>query len=280
MKTSKTLSPKQKKIAQVAGDPNKIEGEDFKKLKTMKANEGIFAKLKKLKDLKKEGKKDSSYSNVPIDHPDVESIRKIDEKDSGLEYNEKEKQMEARGIESDKMYKSRRKAKRFVDYIQGSTARKRTATEGSFRMGGSAIKARDGVEIEKSKRKTLREAAEGARAGGASEATLKYFLDNANMSNKRPTAKTMKYFLDNANKPRDRLTERDFKMINDRFASRDREEALDKGFSDAEISAMGKKAGGAATKGKGAVARDRGMGLQDENISVGKGADYIKDLIS
>jgi hypothetical protein len=100
------------------------------------------------------------------------------------------------------------------------------------------------------------------------------------MSNERPTAKTMKYFLDNANKPRDRLTERDFKMINDRFASRDREEALDKGFSDAEISAMGKKAGGAAIKGKGAVARDRGMGLQDENISVGKGADYIKDLIS
>jgi hypothetical protein len=140
----------------------------------IKANEGIFANsvLKKLKDLKKEGKKDSSYSNVPIDHPDVESIRKIDEKDSGLEYNEKEKQMEARGIESDKMYKSRRKAKRFVDYIQGSTARKRTATEGSFRMGGAAI------------------------------------------------------------------------------------------------------------KGKGAVARDRGMGLQDENISVGKGADYIKDLIS
>jgi hypothetical protein len=245
-----------------------------------KANEGIFAKLKKLKNLKKEGKKDLSYSNVPIDHPDVESIRKIDEKDSGLEYNEKEKQMEALGIESDKMYKSRRKAKRFVDYIQGSTARKRTATEGSFRMGGSAIKARDGVEIKKSKRKTLREAAEGARAGGASEATLKYFLDNANMSNKRPTAKTLKYFLDNANKPRDRLTERDFKMINDRFASRDREEALDKGFSDAEISAMGKKAGGAAIKGKGAVARDRGMGLQDENISVGKGADYIKDLIS
>jgi hypothetical protein len=174
MKTSKTLSPKQKKIAQVAGDPNKIEGEDFKKLKTIKANEGIFAKLNKLKDLKK----DSSYSNVPIDHPDVESIRKIDEKDSGLEYNEKEKQMEARGIESDKMYKSRRKAKRFVDYIQGSTARKRTATEGSFKKGG------------------------------------------------------------------------------------------------------------AATKGKGAVSKNRGMGLQDERLQpgettvVGKGADYIKDLIS
>ena len=35
------LSPKQKKIAMMAGDPNKIEGEDFKKLKTMKANSGI-----------------------------------------------------------------------------------------------------------------------------------------------------------------------------------------------------------------------------------------------
>ena len=42
----------------------------------------------------------------------------------------------------------------------------------------------------------------------------------------------------------------------------------------------GKRIGGSAIKGKGAVARDRGMGLQDENISVGKGADYIKDLIS
>jgi folate-dependent tRNA-U54 methylase TrmFO/GidA len=62
MKPSKTLSPKQKKIAQVAGDPNKIEGEDFKKLKPMKANEGIFAKLKKLRKLKKEAKKIRSYS--------------------------------------------------------------------------------------------------------------------------------------------------------------------------------------------------------------------------
>ena len=32
----KKLSEKQKKIAKVAGDPNKIEGEDFKKLKEMK----------------------------------------------------------------------------------------------------------------------------------------------------------------------------------------------------------------------------------------------------
>jgi hypothetical protein len=35
----------------------------------------IFAKLKKLKNLKKEGKKDASYSNVPIDHSDVDAIK-------------------------------------------------------------------------------------------------------------------------------------------------------------------------------------------------------------
>jgi len=45
------LSPKQKKIAKMAGDPNKIEGEDFKKLKTMKAGEGEGVDLaKKHKD--------------------------------------------------------------------------------------------------------------------------------------------------------------------------------------------------------------------------------------
>ena len=102
----------------------------------MAKKQSIMKGLKKVGNLKDEGKKDSSYSNVPIDHPDVESIRKIDEKDSGLEYNEKEKEMEALGIESDKMLKSREKAKRFVDYVQGSAARKRTATEGSFKKGG------------------------------------------------------------------------------------------------------------------------------------------------
>jgi hypothetical protein len=102
----------------------------------MAKKQSIMEGLKKVWNLKDEGKKDLSYSNVPIDHPDVESIRKIDEKDSGLEYNEKEKQMEALGIESDKMYKSRRKAKRFVDLAQGNMARKRTATEGSFKHGG------------------------------------------------------------------------------------------------------------------------------------------------
>ena len=41
------LSPKEKKIAKMAGDPNKIEGEDFKKLKTMKAGEGEGVELAK-----------------------------------------------------------------------------------------------------------------------------------------------------------------------------------------------------------------------------------------
>jgi hypothetical protein len=59
MKTSKTLSPKQKKIAQVAGDPNKIEGEDFKKLKPMKANVGKF--LGSIGVLPKAGKAASEF---------------------------------------------------------------------------------------------------------------------------------------------------------------------------------------------------------------------------
>jgi hypothetical protein len=48
----------------------------------------------------------------------------------------------------------------------------------------------------------------------------------------------------------------------------------------------GKRMGGSAIKGKGAVSKNRGMGLQDEMLQpgettvVGKGSDYIKDLIS
>jgi hypothetical protein len=48
----------------------------------------------------------------------------------------------------------------------------------------------------------------------------------------------------------------------------------------------GKRMGGSAIKGKGAVSKSRGMGLQDEMLQpgettvVGKGSDYIKDLIS
>jgi len=80
--------------------------------------------------------KNSDYFNIPLDHPDVELIRKIDEEASGLEYNEEEKRMESMGIDSDKMSKSKAKAKRFIDSVQGSGARKMTATEGSFKKGG------------------------------------------------------------------------------------------------------------------------------------------------
>jgi len=38
------LSPKQKKIAAMAGDPKRIDAPDFDKLRMMKANKGVFAK--------------------------------------------------------------------------------------------------------------------------------------------------------------------------------------------------------------------------------------------
>ena len=206
MKTSKTLSPKQKKIAQVAGDPNKIEGEDFKKLKTMKASEGTFAKrAKKLKE--------------DVDSEFVERAGKL------------------------KMGK---------------------------KMGGSAIKASEGVGIDKARKhkQFVKEKLDTAKGYakemlGISSADRLTQKDYELMRNKTAdiTAK-------------DRLTPRDYELM------KEKRKMQTEGFSDAEISAMGKKAGGAAIKGKGAVARDRGMGLQDENISVGKGADYIKDLIS
>jgi hypothetical protein len=205
MKTSKTLSPKQKKIAQVAGDPNKIEGEDFKKLKTMKASEGTFAKrAKKLKE--------------DVDSEFVERAGKL------------------------KMGK---------------------------KMGGSAIKASEGVGIDKARKhkQFVKEKLDTAKGYakemlGISSADRLTQKDYELMRNKTAdiTAK-------------DRLTPRDYELM------KEKRKMQTEGFSDAEISAMGKKAGGAAIKGKGAVARDRGMGLQDENISVGKGADYIKDLI-
>jgi hypothetical protein len=206
MKTSKTLSPKQKKIAQVAGDPNKIEGEDFKKLKPMKASEGTFAKrAKKLKE--------------DVDSEFVERAGKL------------------------KMGK---------------------------KMGGSAIKASEGVGIDKARKhkQFVKEKLDTAKGYakemlGISSADRLTQKDYELMRNKTAdiTAK-------------DRLTPRDYELM------KEKRKMQTEGFSDAEISAMGKKAGGAAIKGKGAVARDRGMGLQDENISVGKGADYIKDLIS
>jgi hypothetical protein len=187
MKTSKTLSPKQKKIAKMAGDPNKIEGEDFKKLKPMKASEGV-----------------------------------------GIDKARKHKQFVKEKLDT---------AKGYAKEMLGISSKNDTAEK----LGKAVVGA-------------------GAGAGGASAATLKYFLDNS----KRST---------------DRLTSRDYEKIKNIGENSRARKMQEEGFSDAEISAMGKKAGGSAIKGKGAVARDRGMGLQDENISVGKGADYIKDLI-
>jgi hypothetical protein len=205
MKTSKTLSPKQKKIAQVAGDPNKIEGEDFKKLKTMKASEGTFAKrAKKLKE--------------DVDSEFVERAGKL------------------------KMGK---------------------------KMGGSAIKASEGVGIDKARKhkQFVKEKLDTAK-GYAKEMLGISSAD-------RLTQKDYELMRDKTAEitAKDRLTPRDYELM------KEKRKMQTEGFSDAEISAMGKKAGGAAIKGKGAVARDRGTGLQDENISVGKGADYIKDLI-
>jgi hypothetical protein len=228
MKTSKTLSPKQKKIAQVAGDPNKIEGEDFKKLKTMKASEGTFAKrAKKLKE------------DVDSEFVERAGKLKMGKKMGGSAI----KASEGVGIDKARKHKQFVKekldtAKGYAKEMLGISSKDNTAEK----LGKAVVGA-------------------GAGAGGASEATLKYFLDNS----KRST---------------DRLTSRDYEKIKNIGENSRARKMQEEGFSDAEISAMGKKAGGAAIKGKGAVARDRGMGLQDENISVGKGADYIKDLIS
>jgi hypothetical protein len=227
MKTSKTLSPKQKKIAQMAGDPNKIEGEDFKKLKTMKASEGTFAKrAKKLKE------------DVDSEFVERAGKLKMGKKMGGSAIKASE------GVGIDKARKHKQFVKEKLDTAKGYAKE----------MLGISSKDDTAEKLGKAV------AGAGAGAGGASAATLKYFLDNS----KRST---------------DRLTSRDYEKIKNIGENSRARKMQEEGFSDAEISAMGKKAGGAAIKGKGAVARDRGMGLQDENISVGKGADYIKDLI-
>ena len=232
MKTSKKLSPKQKKIAQVAGDPNKIEGEDFKKLKTMKASEGTFAKrAKKLKE------------DVDSEFVERAGKLKMGKKMGGSAI----KASEGVGIDKARKHKQFVKekldtAKGYAKEMLGISSKDDTAEKLGRAVGAGA----------------------GAGTGEASAATLKYFLDNAKRTPKDIT----------------RLTPRDYELMK-KIGENNRARKLhNEGFSDAEISAMGKKAGGAAIKGKGAVSRDRGMGLQDENISVGKGADYIKDLIS
>jgi hypothetical protein len=231
MKTSKTLSPKQKKIAQVAGDPNKIEGEDFKKLKTMKASEGTFAKrAKKLKE------------DVDSEFVERAGKLKMGKKMGGSAIKASE------GVGIDKARKHKQFVKEKLDTAKG------------YAKEMLGISSKDDT-AEKLGREV------GAGAGGASEATLKYFLDNS----KRST---------------DRLTQRDYEKIKNIGENSRTRKLHNEGFSDAEISAMGKKMGGAAIKGKGAVSKNRGMGLQDERLQpgettvVGKGADYIKDLIS
>jgi hypothetical protein len=187
MKTSKTLSPKQKKIAQVAGDPNKIEGEDFKKLKPMKANVGKFLLSKALDP--KAGKSSKSFFESIGKFPFVERRMKL----------------------------------------SGSTGSK------AKMLGAGAVGA-------------------GAIAG-----TNEAIKDYSELSQSEEFKKGREKGAEKSKKFKERAKE----VIGETVGK-----------------ITGKRIGGSAIKGKGAVARDRGMGLQDENISVGKGADYIKDLIS
>ena len=182
----KTLSPKQKKIAQVAGDPNKIEAEDFKKLRTMKANVGKFLISKALDP--KTGKSSKSFFKSIGEFPFVERRMKL----------------------------------------SGSTGSK------AKMLGAGAVGA-------------------GAIAG-----TNEAIKDYSELSQSEEFKKGRKKGAEKSKKFKQRVKEK---------------------FGETVGKITGKRIGGSAIKGKGAVARDRGMGLQDENISVGKGSDYIKDLI-
>ena len=110
----------------------------------MAKKQSIMEGLKKAWNLKDEGKKDSSYSNVPIDHPDVDSQKEINDKEREIKYSDKEIKFKNKtGLHGPEMGKEREKAKKFVDLAQGNMARKRTATEGSFKHGG-LVKLRSG----------------------------------------------------------------------------------------------------------------------------------------
>ena len=92
---------------------------------------------KKWWNLKNEEEKNMSYSNIPEDHPDVDSIKEFNEKYEGIKYSDKENEFKNRtGLDGPKMDEQRGRAKRFVDLIKGERSRKRTATEGSFKKGG------------------------------------------------------------------------------------------------------------------------------------------------
>ena len=74
-------------------------------------------------------------TDTPMDSPEVEEAREI--LDEGkIKYTDKEKKMKELGIDSEKMLKRRKLAKKLIDSVQGVRARKLTATEGSFKNGG------------------------------------------------------------------------------------------------------------------------------------------------
>jgi hypothetical protein len=64
-------------------------------------------------------------------------LEEIDDKERGVKYSDEEiKFKNETGLDGPEMNKNRKKAKKFVDLAQGNMARKRTATEGSFKKGG------------------------------------------------------------------------------------------------------------------------------------------------
>ena len=92
--------------------------------------------------------KDSDYFDSPLDHPDVDAIKKINEERDKIKYSDKENKFKNEtGLDGPKMAKERKRAKRFVDYIQGMGARKRTAKEGSFKKGGRVGLKSGGIAI-------------------------------------------------------------------------------------------------------------------------------------
>jgi hypothetical protein len=64
----------------------------------------------------------------------VDAIKEIDDKERGVKYSDEEiKFKNETGLDGPEMNKNRKKAKRFVDFIQGKAARESTATQGSFK---------------------------------------------------------------------------------------------------------------------------------------------------
>ncbi len=85
-------------------------------------------------------KKDSDYFDSPLDHPDVDRIKELKDEDKGIKYSDKEIRFKNEtGLDGPEMSKQRKRAKKYVDLVQGTMARKRTAKEGSFKNGGRVV---------------------------------------------------------------------------------------------------------------------------------------------